>query len=192
MAPEITGLCLVRWTEIRPVSALPPFGDAFAAHIGAYRNAAGRAASVSAWTLLYETLLEAGLPSGTVAFTDRGKPYFTDSPVCFSLSHGGDVAAVSLSDAPTGVDVERCDRPVRPGIAARCVTEAESAALGGDFFRLWCRKECIVKLTGEGLAGFPIGVDALDARYRFRETRLQTRGGVYQLTAAFSAARRPE
>ena len=185
MEPLTAGFRLVRWAPIVPGAEIPPLGGALAAHIEACRNPTGRAASAAAWALLYQTLLEAGLAPGTVAFTERDKPYFTDVPVRFSLSHAGGIAAVSLADTPTGVDVERCDRPVRPGLAERCVSEAEAAAFEGDFFRAWCRKECIVKLTGEGLSGFPRGVDALDARYEFREERLRTPDGVYRLTAAF-------
>ena len=182
---ETGGLRVVRWKAITEPAEIPPLGEALRAHIEAYKNPSARAASVCAWALLYETLLGAGLSSGTVAFSPNGKPYFTDLPVLFSISHGGSLAAVSLADTPTGVDVERTDRKVRPQMAARCLSPEETAAFGDDFIRAWCRKECAVKLTGEGLSGYPLAVNALDPRFVFREEILRAADGVYRVTAAF-------
>lgn len=181
----LNGLRIVRWAPVNAAAAIPPLGEALAAHIEGYRNQKARAASIAAWALLYETLLSQNLPVEAVRFTPRGKPCFPACGVWFSLSHAGDLVAVSVADVPTGVDVERCERTVNRAVLERCLSSAESAHFDGDFVRLWCRKECIVKLTGEGLCGYPADVNAFDSRFTFREELLQTDSGSYRLTAAF-------
>ena len=79
----------------------------------------------------------------------------------FNLSHSGDLAVIGLAlDSPIGVDVEQI-RPVPEleGVASRFfrLEEAESILRwSGEerikaFFRIWTRKEAMLKLTGEGL-----------------------------------------
>ncbi len=176
---------IVRWA---PVSETDPpflFGDAFMAHIGAVKAPAARLSSVSAWALLYRTLAECGLPAGRVVFGPHGKPFFEDADVQFSVTHAGSVVAVSVSDRPTGVDVESCARAVRPRLLERCLSAEEKRDFDGDFIRLWCRKECVVKLTGEGLCGYPDRVDAFDPAIDFEESVIARPDGAYRLTAAF-------
>ena len=79
----------------------------------------------------------------------------------FNLSHSGTkvLAAVSLEEV--GVDVELI-RPVTrlPALTARYMSPAEQLAIeqASDdqrmttFFRLWTRKEAVVKLIGTGFA----------------------------------------
>ena len=176
---------IVRWAPVSETDPPRSFGAAFMAHIGAIRAPTARASSVSAWALLYKTLTERGLPVGRVAFGPHGKPFFEDVDVQFSVTHAGSIVAVSVSDRPTGVDVESCAREVRPRLLARCLSEDEKRDFDGDFIRLWCRKECVVKLTGEGLRGYPDGVDAFDPGIDFEESVIARPDGDYRLTAAF-------
>ncbi|MFC8505953.1 4'-phosphopantetheinyl transferase family protein [Streptomyces sp. NPDC057411] len=98
-------------------------------------------------------------PAGLVfAAGPYGKPYLTDAPVEFSISHSGELVAVALSaDAPVGVDVERITAPARlplPVLSAQertvfdRVPQSERAAA---FTSYWVRKEAVLKATGEGL-----------------------------------------
>ena len=85
----------------------------------------------------------------------------------FNVSHSGDrfVVAVAVGMAP-GVDVERV-RPRRSlsGLARRFFSRAEQEEVAADpdpphsFYRIWTRKEAVIKADGRGVA---IGLDRFD------------------------------
>ena len=179
---------VVAWELISADAAPPPLGEALERRFAAMKNPAVKAASASAWALLYRVLRQLSLPVAEPAFGEHGKPYFPGSPVHFSLSHGNTVCAVSVSDAPTGVDTEPNARTFNARMIGRCLSKEELSAFDGDFIRLWCRKECVAKLTGEGLWGYPAQISAFDPRFTFFETLLRLPEGEQRLTAAFSAA----
>lgn len=96
-----------------------------------------------------------------IAYFDKGKPYFTDIPVEFSISHckGYAVCAVcGKAEGRIGVDCELI-RPFRETSMRRIFSADEMAMIkGGDSpdllcTRLWTLKEAYVKYTGTGLAG---------------------------------------
>ncbi|MFT5684277.1 MAG: 4'-phosphopantetheinyl transferase [Myxococcota bacterium] len=92
----------------------------------------------------------------------RGKPYLPGHPCHFNLSNSGELALIAVSRTAVGVDVEQL-RPLRDlrGLAASCFSLAEQHALDrqpepiAGFFRIWTRKEAIIKAIGEGLS-FPL------------------------------------
>lgn len=92
-----------------------------------------------------------------------GKP-FLPGAAPFSLSHGGDLAVLAVGQRGTelGVDVEKKDRPWREAVVQRLFTTEEQSRLDGSgesFFRLWTRKEAVLKCRGSGfsrLAVFPV------------------------------------
>lgn len=109
----------------------------------------------------------------------HGKPTLIrvpDSPdlgpsprVGFNVAHSGDRALIALSDGrDVGVDVERL-APDRANmrIAKKSFSAREYAGLGGlrpanrvaGFFRIWTRKEAVVKALGGGLT---LPLDAFD------------------------------
>jgi len=78
----------------------------------------------------------------------------------FSLSHSRGLAVLALcAGAELGVDVEEV-RPLRAGVAERCFSPREVAALLAlppaerlrAFYRCWTRKEAVLKALGDGLA----------------------------------------
>ena len=85
-----------------------------------------------------------------------------------------------------GVDVERC-RPLNDcqAIARRFFTKREAdwlegfrgAALDRAFFRLWTRKEAILKSTGEGISGGLDSLELLAAGGSFRPVVIRSAGG---------------
>lgn len=176
---------IVEWAPAVMPDRLPPFGDDFEAHFAEMRHPARRVESAAAWALLYRILQTYGLPVGTVVFGEYGKPAFREDCIFFSLSHADGAVAVSVADVPTGVDIERVDRRFSPRMPDKCLTEREAENYDGDFIRLWCRKESIVKLTGEGLYGYPDHIETGDSSYSYYETRPVSDGIVYQLTAVF-------
>lgn len=110
--------------------------------------------------------LEISPQSVRLASGEHGKPGLdlsqVNSPLQFNLSHSGGLALLALSlVGPLGVDIERIptDKPPPWKVAQRCFTARERQALaqgteqqrGQTFYRLWTRKEAVVKLLGEGL-----------------------------------------
>jgi phosphopantetheinyl transferase len=174
---------LIEWAPITEFIAPPPFDGDLLNHLKK-RKGAGKTASYSAWWLLYRILKNNGMSIGRVAFTDTGKPFFVGDAVFFSLSHSKELCAVSVSDRPVGVDVEICREDYNPHLVERSMTKGERAAFDGDFTRLWCRKESVAKLTGEGIAGYPNRIDTLSPRYAYIERKLEFNGHTYWLVTA--------
>lgn len=91
----------------------------------------------------------------------RGKPYFPDSPVCFSVSHTKHWVFCALDDAPIGIDAEELDRKVSPKLAEKILSPFEYAqyTVAEDKNRalltFWVLKEARAKLSGQGLRGYP-------------------------------------
>ncbi|MBB5873468.1 4'-phosphopantetheinyl transferase [Allocatelliglobosispora scoriae] len=82
----------------------------------------------------------------------HGKPQIAGGAVHVSVSHSGDAVVLAVTRAaPIGVDVEVVgDRDVT-GLARTVLGAAEPMRRDADFYTYWCRKEAIVKATGDGL-----------------------------------------
>lgn len=95
----------------------------------------------------------------------RGKPYFENSPLHFSISHTKYHAFCALAECPVGIDAEEMDRSISPRLAEKILSPAEKEryAAAPDrqtaLLRLWVLKEAAVKLTGDGLQGYPNHTD---------------------------------
>ena len=177
----------VYYAKIASVEAPTCFGQAFVEHLCAITNEERRKMSLSAWRLLERALLEMRIfRIPTVAFLERGKPYFLKSSLHFNISHSGELCAVSLADCPTGVDVERVRNAYSPALVRRSLSPAEAASFDGDFTRLWCRKESMAKLTGVGLAMYPMYLDTTESNYAFSEDMIfGITKNKYRICAAF-------
>ena len=115
---------------------------------------------------------------GAVLRTPEGKPYLPGGPE-FSLSHGGDLAVLLISDTPCGVDVECADRAVSERIRERAfqrIFQREEADSERAFSWLWTRKEAVMKLDGRGLGLDPRCFSVLGSRTQLdgREIALAT------------------
>ena len=92
---------------------------------------------------------------------ENGRPYFTGRQADFSISHSGDIAAVSLVTGErlrTGCDIEL----VKPRANIREIADTFFSAVEKDyifsmnnlhdieknFFTIWTLKECYLKLRG--------------------------------------------
>ena len=106
-------------------------------------------------------VLHIGHPMPPIATEPRGKPYFPDGSCHFSITHTKKHVFCVLSDRPVGIDAEELDRPVRPALADKILSEEERAqylaAPNRDvaFLKFWVLKEALLKCTGEGLQGYP-------------------------------------
>jgi len=103
------------------------------------------------------------------AYSPLGKPELAGNvhqePLCFNLSHSGDLAVYAFAlHRRLGVDVE-CHRMMSDceGLVARFFSAGEQAALSAlpkderlpAFFRCWTLKEAYLKARGTGLS-FPL------------------------------------
>ena len=120
-------------------------------------NGAGHEAGRQLLAQLYRQLLGAEMPP--ILLTPRGKPYWKDSPLHFSISHSKGHVFCAISDRPIGIDAEEMDRDINPKLADKILSPSERAqyAAAQDprlaLLTFWVLKEAQVKLTGEGLPG---------------------------------------
>lgn len=91
----------------------------------------------------------------------HGKPSFgNDFPLHFNLSHSGAGAALAVSDAPVGIDLEGHDGRRWEALSQRFFSPEELAYLNaqppaarpGTFILLWTCKESLYKYIGCGLS----------------------------------------
>ena len=91
----------------------------------------------------------------------RGKPYFADESVHFSISHTKHHVFCVLSDTPVGIDAEELDREINLSLADKILSPAEKAQFDdakdkkSALLTFWVLKEAAGKCTGEGINGYP-------------------------------------
>lgn len=110
-----------------------------------------------------------------IALAEGGKPYFLGSKLQFSISHSKNHAFCVLSPVKVGIDAEEKNRKINLRLADKILSPAErlryeAATDKADaLLRLWVLKEAAVKLTGEGLRGYPSHTDFSPEDPRVRE-----------------------
>ena len=108
---------------------------------------------------LYEE--QTGEECPAILVTPRGKPYFQESPLHFSISHTKNHAFCVLAPCPVGIDAEEKDRKVNLRLADKILSPPERSRYEAAddkqaaLLRLWVLKEAAAKLSGEGLNGYP-------------------------------------
>lgn len=105
---------------------------------------------------LYGRVAGASMPR--LLKTERGKPYFASGPWHCSITHTESLVCCALAPFPLGVDGERLDRKLRPGLPDKVLAPGELEDWRGDSETLltyWVLKEAYVKYTGQGLRGYP-------------------------------------
>lgn len=164
---------IVDWAPITETEWIPPFGEELERHIQNYKNPYKRRASCSAWATLYKLMTENNLPICDIRFGKNGKPFFAQGHVFFSISHSRGVCAAAVSDRPVGVDVEICREDYKQSMVEKCLTTSEKRLFDGDFTKLWCRKESVAKMTGEGMNGYPNHIETRDSALVFFEKKIE-------------------
>lgn len=82
----------------------------------------------------------------------HGKPQIRGGVVQVSMSHSADLVAVAITKAGSvGVDVEHRSPQVPSTIAEVILGFGEELKSPEDLLIYWCRKESVVKATGQGL-----------------------------------------
>lgn len=112
--------------------------------------------------LLEEMVMDyTGAPMPPIAVTDRGKPYFPESGLHFSISHSKKHVFCALSEVPIGIDAEEADREISLSLAEKILSPPEYAQWQRSrdkrkaLLTFWVLKEAQAKCTGEGLRGYP-------------------------------------
>lgn len=96
-------------------------------------------------------------------YTNHDKPYIKvpTTTIQFNLTHSHDLAVCALTlDHPIGVDIERVQLDDKSAVAKRFFSRHEVAELANasteerraGFYRIWSRKEAVIKAIGKGLA----------------------------------------
>ena len=123
----------------------------------------GHAAGRELLASLYRT--ETGEEMPEIRISDRGKPYFATGKWHFSISHTPYHAFCSLSERPVGIDAEEQDRNINLRLADKILSPQEKAQFDAAadkrlaLLTFWVLKEAAVKLSGEGLRGYPKDTD---------------------------------
>ena len=127
---------------------------------------AGRTGHEAGRQLLAEVYrAETGEALPEIRTTDRGKPYFPDSNLHFSISHTPHHAFCVLSEHNVGIDAEEQDRSINLKLADRILSPGERAQYESAadprsaLLTFWVLKEAAAKLSGEGLRGYPNHTD---------------------------------
>ena len=127
---------------------------------------------------MYKARFGKEMPEISVA--DRGKPYFADGSVHFSISHTKGHVFCVLSDRPVGLDAEETDRQIDLRLADKILSPAEKIRYDRAenklqaLLRLWVLKEAAAKLSGDGLQGYPNHTD-----FSIDDPRIQVIDGCY-------------
>ena len=120
-------------------------------------------------------LRHVGAPMPNILITQRGKPYFADSPWHFSISHSKGHVFCALSQKRIGIDAEELDRKIRPELAQKILSPMERRQYDAAedkrkaLLTFWVLKEAQAKCTGEGLKGYPNQTEFLLTDPRVRQ-----------------------
>ena len=104
---------------------------------------------------------ETGEDLPEIRTTERGKPYFPDSPWHFSISHTPKHTFCVLSRNNVGLDAEELDRKINLRLAEKILSPGEKLEFDAAenqekaLLTFWVLKEAAAKLSGEGLRGYP-------------------------------------
>lgn len=102
-----------------------------------------------------------GKPMPPILTAPRGKPYFAEGDLHFSISHTKTYVFCALSEKPIGIDAEEETRNVKPALAEKILSPYEYAQYEKAedkqkaLLTFWVLKEADGKKTGAGINGFP-------------------------------------
>lgn len=108
---------------------------------------------------------ETGLEPPEIITMPRGKPCFSEGNLHFSISHTKRHVFCALSDRPIGIDAEELNRAIDLRLAEKILSPSEYPRFErcrdrrDALLRFWVLKEASVKLSGDGLRGYPTHTD---------------------------------
>ena len=122
---------------------------------------------------MYEEIT--GKPMPRILIAPRGKPYFAEGDLHFSISHTKGYVFCVLSETNIGMDAEEKDRDINLSLAEKILSDKEktrfdaAADKPAALLKLWVLKEAAGKLSGEGINGYPNHTDFSPDDPRIRE-----------------------
>jgi len=108
---------------------------------------------------MYESFT--GMPMPAIEIAPRGKPYFSEGGLHFSITHTRHHVFCALSDRPIGMDAEEADRKISAGLADKILSPEERIQYDAApdkqaaLLTFWVLKEAQAKCTGQGISGYP-------------------------------------
>lgn len=127
-----------------------------------YKKLQGQAGHDAGRQLLKEMYREkTGKPMPQILTAPRGKPYFAEGNLHFSISHTKNYVFCALSENPIGIDAEEQSRDVKLSLAEKILSPYEYAQYEKAedkkraLLTFWVLKEAQGKKTGMGINGFP-------------------------------------
>ena len=89
-----------------------------------------------------------------IEFNKNGKPHIAGIPD-YSISHSENTWAIIFSDAPCGLDIQYNKKAKLEKIAAKFYQEDEQESVNklgiDEFFRIWSRREALIKAAGSSV-----------------------------------------
>lgn len=137
-----------------------PLSAGYVDGIFAKRGAKEWAESVSGLNALLAAMKEGKLDAAKAVIVRQpgGKPVFENLDYYFNISHSCGRAVCVLSEKPVGVDVEfikkaRAFDLIAENFFSRGENDRFRAAKNKaeEFYRIWTRKEALLKMTGDGI-----------------------------------------
>lgn len=121
-----------------------------------------------------------GQPMPQILTAPRGKPYFAEGNLHFSISHTKSYVFCALSKNPIGIDAEEQNRDVKLSLAEKILSPCEYAQFEKAedkkraLLTFWVLKEAQGKKTGMGINGFPnhTNFDLCDPRVQTIENHI--------------------
>ena len=95
-----------------------------------------------------------GYISDNIEFNKNGKPHIAGIPD-YSISHSENTWAIIFSDAPYGLDIQYNKKAKLEKIAVKLYQEDEQESVNklgiDEFFRIWSRREALIKAVGSSV-----------------------------------------
>ena len=96
------------------------------------------------------------IPLSNLEYTEKGKPFIKNSDIGISITHDSNTVALLLAPfSPVGIDMQEITDEYPERVPDRFFSKNERLLISSpsDFFKIWCKKESYVKMTGDGISG---------------------------------------
>lgn len=122
------------------------------------------------------------------------KPYLLNyNSLYFNVTHAGDFALIAIACSPVGIDIERLDTNFDYNEIVKNVCNKQeldalerSENVKHTFYKLWTRKEAIVKATGLGITDDFTDIPSLDGYHLMPENLLGQLSNIHVISFQFN------